>query len=87
VDRAALQEVYSAKTDDELLALAVERGSLEGEAQSVLWDELRRRKLTDRHLLHPRPSDELNRRNLAFSLPAKIGGAVMLIAVGFSVRS
>jgi hypothetical protein len=60
VDRSELQRVYSDKTDDELLALAVERKSLEPEAQSLLWDELQRRKLTDPHLVHPNALDEMS---------------------------
>ena len=81
MDDAELERVYLAKTDDELLALAGERRSLEPE-QPVLWRELRRRKLTDSHLLHPRAADENPKTNLAFNLPAKVGAAVMLLAVG-----
>jgi len=70
------------KTDDELLALALERKSLEPAAQSVLWVELRRRKLTYPRLLHPPASNEIRGQNLAFNLSAKVGAVVMLVAYG-----
>jgi len=54
-----LTSLYSSKTDDELLALAVERHSLEPEAESALWAELKRRKLTDPSLRHHSMPDEL----------------------------
>ena len=54
-----LTSLYSSKTDDELLALAVERHSLEPEAQSALWAELKRRKVTDPSLRHHSMPDEL----------------------------
>jgi hypothetical protein len=41
----SLEEVYSAKSDDELLALAEEQASLREEAKQVLADELQRRNL------------------------------------------
>ena len=41
----ALAQHYSLKTDDELLALAADYGSLADEAQSLLAAELRRRNL------------------------------------------
>jgi hypothetical protein len=82
VDHPDLELVYSAKTDDELFALAADRRSLEPDAQSVLWTELRRRKLSDSHPLHPRATDEIPKTNLAFNLPAKVGAAVMLLGLG-----
>ncbi len=41
----SLEEVYSSKSDDELLALAEEQASLREEAKQVLADELQRRNL------------------------------------------
>ena len=46
-----LPQLYSSKTDDELLALAADPDSLVKEAQAALTDELRRRQL----LLQPEP--------------------------------
>jgi hypothetical protein len=80
---SAFAGVYSSKTDDELLGLAAEYKSLTPEAQSALWAELRRRKLTDPHFLHcgtPEgvpPSGE----NAAFNFPAKVGAVTMFVAV------
>jgi hypothetical protein len=82
VDIFRLELVYVSKTDDELLALALERKSLEPAAQSVLWAELRRRKLTHPRLLHPSASTEIGGQNLAFNLSAKVGAVVMLVAYG-----
>ena len=42
----AMVQLYSSKTDDELLVLSAEIASLRDEAKSVLADELRRRNLT-----------------------------------------
>lgn len=41
----SLAQIYSSKTDDELLALAADPDSLVGEALATLTEELRRRKL------------------------------------------
>ena len=41
----SLEEVYSSKSDDELLALAGQEASLREEAKTILADELRRRNL------------------------------------------
>jgi hypothetical protein len=82
VDRSGLDRVYSCKTDDELLALAVERKSLEQEAQSVLWDELRRRKLPLSFLPHMKASDRMSGENPAWNLPAKCAGAAAVLARG-----
>ena len=82
MDRSGLERVYLSKTDDELLALAVERKSLEPEAQSVLGEELRRRKLTHRHLLHPSASGGMSGQNLAWNLPAKVAAVVLLVGCG-----
>ena len=81
MDASSLEHVYSSKTDDELLALAVERTSLEPEAQSILWAELRRRKLTDPRFLHRRASDEVppSAQNPAFNFPAKTAAVVMFL--------
>jgi hypothetical protein len=78
VDASSLEHVYSSKTDDELLALAVERTSLEPEARSILWAELRRRKLTDPRFLHRRATDEVSpsAQNPAFNFPAKVAAGV-----------
>ena len=54
-----LTSIYSSKTDDELLALAVERHSLEPEAQAALWAELKRRRLTDPSLRPRSMPDEV----------------------------
>lgn len=82
MDRSGLERVYSCKTNDELLALAVERKSLEPQAQSVLWDELRRRKLTLPLLPHATPSDRMSGENPAWNLPAKSAAVVMLLGWG-----
>jgi len=83
-----LASVYASKTDDELLTLAVERRSLESEAQSALWAELHRRKLTSSGL-RPRatPDDPpFTKQNPAFNTPAKIGAAWFLLAlIGFGL--
>jgi hypothetical protein len=85
VDTSALERLYSSETDDELLAIAVERKSLEQEAQSVLWAELRRRKLTDPRLLHP-PSPPEAPQNPAFNIPAKVAAIIMgLMLAGLSL--
>ena len=86
MDAPSLEHVYSSKTDDELLALAVERTSLEPEAQSVLSAELRRRKLTDPRFLHHRATDEVAplAKNPAFNFPAKAAaGLIFLACAGF----
>ena len=83
-----LTSIYSSKTDDELLALAVERHSLEPEAQSALWAELKRRKLTDPSLRHHAMPEELPfpKQNPAFNTPAKIGAlAIFLWTVGMGL--
>jgi hypothetical protein len=75
------ESIYLSKTDDELLALAVNRHSLEPEAQSALWDELRRRKLTDPHL-RARPDEiPLRGQNPAFNTPARIAALVMCLGL------
>ena len=45
VENESLDQLYSAKTDDELLVLLADNASLREEAKSVLADELRRRNL------------------------------------------
>jgi hypothetical protein len=80
VDAYSLEQTYSSKTDDELLALAVERTSLEPEAQSILSAELRRRKLTDPRFLHHRATDEAAlAQNPAFNFPAKAAAGLMFL--------
>lgn len=82
MDASGLEHVYSSKTDDELLALAVERNSLEPQARSVLWAELRRRKLTDPRFLHRRAIDEVPplTQNPAFNFPARTAAGLMVLA-------
>src|SRR5271169_6233004 len=46
MNHESLEEIYSSKTDDELLAISADDGSLREEAKSILADELRRRNLT-----------------------------------------
>ena len=77
MDHPDLERVYSAKTDDELIALAAQRRSLEPDAQTVLWTELRRRKLTDSRLLRPGAAYKTPSQNLSFNLPAKAGAVVI----------
>ena len=83
MDTNSLERVYSLKTDDELVALAGERNSLEPEARSVLWTELRRRKLTDPSVLHRRATDEVAplTQNPAFNFPAKAAAGLMGLGV------
>ena len=80
---------YSFKTNDELLALATNRQSLEYEAQSALRDELMRRSLADSHLRHGGSLGEtpLRGQNLAFNTLAKIAALAMsigLLALAFT---
>ena len=81
MDAHSLGHVYSSKTDDELLALVVERTSLEPEAQSILSSGLRRRKLTDPRVLHHRATEQVapSAQNPAFNFPARVAGSVMLL--------
>jgi len=81
MDAHSLEHVYSSKTDDELLALAVERTSLEREAQSVLAGELRRRKLTDPRFPHHRATDGVVplAQNPAFNFPARAAAGLMFL--------
>jgi hypothetical protein len=46
VQNKSLAEIYSSKSDDELIALAGDAGALVDEARPVLADELRRRNIT-----------------------------------------
>lgn len=85
-----LGNVYSSKTDDELLSLAADRASLEPEAQTALWAELKRRKMTDPHLWQNAAPDEVPFRaqNPAFNTPAKIAYGVLFVcfaAIGIRV--
>src|SRR5262249_23909296 len=59
------------------------RRSLEPEAQSALWAELHRRKLTDPGL-RPRTTPDgppFTKQNPAFNTPAKIGAAWLLLGI------
>jgi hypothetical protein len=47
VQRDSFEQVYSTKTDDELLALAADEASLRDDAKPILVHELRRRKLAE----------------------------------------
>jgi len=73
---------YFRKTDDELLALAADSRSLEPKAQSVLLDELRRRKIVHAQLLHKSEPPEVLvvGNNPAFNVPARI--AALITALG-----
>jgi len=71
------KSIYLSKTSDELLALAVSHHSLEPAAQSALWDELRRRKLTDPRLRAKPDETTLVGQNPAFNAAAKIAAVVM----------
>ena len=75
--------IYLSKTNDELLALAVDLRSLEPDAQSALWDELRRRKLTDPRLRPRSGPDEIPfiAQNPAFNTPAKIAAIVTCLGL------
>lgn len=77
------KELYSSKTDDEILAQAVDLHSLEPEAQIVLRTELRRRNLTDQHLWPRTEPDEVPflAQNPAFNSPAKVAGVLILLGM------
>jgi len=73
---------YSAKTDDELLELFLERRSLEPEAESLLWDEIKRRRLkVPHHHAAPEPDEvPFLHQNPALNTPAKIGASIFILA-------
>ena len=76
------KSTYLSKTNDELLTLASIRHSLEPEAQSALWDELRRRELTDPRLrLCTMDEIPFRAQNPAFNTPAKIAALVMSVGL------
>jgi len=81
VDARSLEHVYSSKTDDKLLALAIELTSLEPEAQSALSAELGRRKLTGQRIRRHRATDEVAplAQNPAFNFPAKAAAGLMFL--------
>ena len=80
-----LSSSYSAKTDDELLELFLERRSLESEAESLLWDEIKRRKLkVPHHRANPERDDvPFLQQNPAFNAPAKIGASFFILTFLF----
>lgn len=47
MQRDSFEQLYSTKTDDELLALAADKASLRDDAKPILVDELRRRNLAE----------------------------------------
>jgi hypothetical protein len=77
-----LSSSYSAKTDDELLELFLDRRSLEPEAQSLLWDQIRLRRLKVPHYQTAPELDEVPflQQNAAFNTPAKIGASIFILA-------
>ncbi len=89
----SLEAFYSSKSDDELLSLATDSGSLTDEAREVLARELAKRHLRATYItLSPAPnaagkhafphirSDAINRdENPAFNLPAKIAWLVLFV--------
>lgn len=65
----SLAQLYSSKTDDELIALAADRDSLLEGAQRILIDELRRRNLLEKPLTESASFDALGpsaARNVAY---------------------
>jgi hypothetical protein len=77
----SLEQLYRAKTDDELLALGADRGSLVPEAQALLAQELARRGLAVQRPTIRVESDTVLHleENPAFNAPAKVG--VILLAL------
>jgi hypothetical protein len=83
MESESFKQLYSTKTDDELLALGAEQGSLTPEARSILTNELERRGLSVRR--HPTrvESDTMIHleENPAFNAPAKFGHILLAIFV------
>jgi hypothetical protein len=72
VTQQALEELYSAKTDEELLALAVESTSLREDAKSILAQELQRRHL------QPPSCDGVHSRRASVPRALIFAGALIL---------
>jgi hypothetical protein len=102
VQHGSLAQLYSSKTDDELLALAANRDSLAQEALATLADELRRRKLPLqseplRDEFHPEAISHLSASGAVYPARAKwvglwvlntlIGTLGVAITVGFFTYS
>jgi hypothetical protein len=77
------KQLYSAKTDDDLLALAVDQDSLVPEAQSLLAEELARRGLSVPRSPTQVESETTLRleENPAFNAPAKVGQVLFALFV------
>lgn len=79
VQSKSLAEVYSSKTDGELIALAADAGALLDEARPVLADELLRRNITVKLSATARSSPEKDSR--AFKLFRLAGSLLINLAV------
>jgi len=79
----SLEQLYRVKTDDELLALGADRGSLVPEAQALLAQELARRGLAvQRPTIHVESDTVLHlEENPAFNAPAKVGQILLALFV------
>ena len=91
----SLAQRYSSKTDDELLTLAADQGSLTPEARALLATELDHRKLIKRnsiseiagsssrkHPPSPIHSDEINLdENPTFNVPAKVAHILFFVCL------
>jgi len=78
----SFQELYSAKTDDELLALAADSGSLREDAKSVLAQELQRRNLQQpqsHHKVESRHGNSTSLRALLFVGALLLNTAIALL--------
>jgi hypothetical protein len=95
----SFEEVYSSKSDDELLALAEQQASLREEAKPILADELRRRNLNAHavtaSLTEPAESTTLNTALfqakwlglwLVTTLIATLGTAINIGIITYSLR-
>lgn len=77
--RHSIEEVYSAKTDDELLALSADEATLHEEAQQVLARELRRRSLDGGPVVNTEQrGPRLPLRNLRFLRSLRFGAILAL---------
>jgi len=83
--RDSFSELYSAKTNEELLALAAEQELLEPIAKIQLRDELARRNLHAPSGKHSPSESDLNaidpKQNPAFNTPAKIASVIYLFCL------
>ena len=78
----SFQELYSAKTDDELLALAADSSSLREDAKSVLAQELQRRNLQQppsHHKVDSRQPNSTSPRALVFVGAMLLNTAIALL--------